>query len=140
MKTTPATTDEYLAALPYDQKEALEKLRMTIRAAAPGAQESISSGIPAFKHGGRYLVSFGAAKQHVALYVMRGSALEVLEDDLKAYDTSNTVIRFAPNKPLPASLVRKTVEIRLNEIEAKTTHSAPAADRSGREQGSFLPG
>ena len=78
------------------------------------------------------MVSIGAAKQHVALYVMRGSALEALENDLEAYDTSNTVIRFAPNKPLPTSLVRSIVEIRLGEIEAQTTHSTPVADRSGR--------
>lgn len=51
---------------------------------------------------------------------MRGSALEVLRDALEAYDTSNTVVRFAPNEPLPASLVRKIVEVRLIEIEAKT--------------------
>jgi uncharacterized protein YdhG (YjbR/CyaY superfamily) len=68
MNTTPATTDEYLAALPHDQREALEELRTTIRAAAPGAQESISSGVPAFVHRGKYLVSFGAAKWHGALY------------------------------------------------------------------------
>ena len=67
METTPATTDEYLAALPPDQKEALEKLRMTIIAAAPSAQETISSGIPAYRHRGKYLVCFGAAMQHVAL-------------------------------------------------------------------------
>jgi uncharacterized protein YdhG (YjbR/CyaY superfamily) len=51
---------------------------------------------------------------------MRGSALEVRRDALEAYDTSNTVVRFAPNEPLPASLVRKIVEVRLIEIEAKT--------------------
>jgi uncharacterized protein YdhG (YjbR/CyaY superfamily) len=120
MKTTPATTEEYLAALPSDQKGALEELRTAIRAAAPGAQGYIASGVPAFKHAGKYLVSFGAAKRHVALYVMRGSALEALKDDLEAYDTSNTVVRFAPNRPLPASLVKKIVEARLGEIEAKT--------------------
>jgi uncharacterized protein YdhG (YjbR/CyaY superfamily) len=119
MNTTPATTDEYLIALPHDHREALEELRTTIRAAASGAQESISSGVPAFEHRGKYLVSFGAAKRHVALYVMRGSALEVLRDDLETYDTSNTVVRFAPNESLPASLVRKIVEVRLSEIEAK---------------------
>ena len=119
MKTAPATIDEYLATLPTEQKEALDELRTTIKAAAPSAQETISSGIPAFKHRGKYLVSFGAAKQHVALYVMRGSALEVLRHNLRAYDTSNTVIRFTPDKPLPASLVKRIVEIRLGEIEAR---------------------
>ena len=117
MNDTPATTDEYLATLPRDQRKALEELRTAIRTAAPNAQESISSGVPAFRHLGRYLVSFGAAKGHVALYVMRGSALKVLEDDLEAYDTSGTVVRFAPDEPLPASLVRKIIEIRLGEIE-----------------------
>ena len=120
MSTTPTAIDEYLATLPAAQREALDELRATIRAAAPGAQETISSGVPAFKHRGKYLVSFGAAKRHVALYVMRGSALEALEDELKAYDTSNTVIRFAPNEPLPASLVKRIVGIRLGEIEART--------------------
>jgi uncharacterized protein YdhG (YjbR/CyaY superfamily) len=48
---------------------------------------------------------------------MRGSALKVLEDELEAYDTSGTVVRFAPDEPLPASLVRKIIEIRLGEIE-----------------------
>jgi uncharacterized protein YdhG (YjbR/CyaY superfamily) len=119
MSTTPATIDEYLATLPTDQREALDDLRATIRAAASGAQETISSGVPAFEHEGKYPVSFGAAKRHVALYVMRGSALEALEDELEAYDISNTVIRFAPNEPLPAPLVKKILEIRLGEIEAR---------------------
>lgn len=117
MKPTPKTTDEYLAALPRDQREALEELRATIKAAAPGAREYISSGVPAFEHNGRYLVSFGASRRHMALYVMRGSALKVLEDELEAYDTSSTVVRFVPNEVLPASLVKRIVEIRLGEVE-----------------------
>src|SRR5918998_1866069 len=120
MNATPKTTDEYLAALPRDQREAFEELRAAIRAAAPDAQASISSGVPAFKHRGKYLVSFGAARRHVALYVMRGSALEALRNDLEAYDTSNTVVRFAPDEPIPASLVKKIVEARLGEIEEKS--------------------
>lgn len=120
MNETPATVNEYLAVLPRDQSEALEKLRTAIRAAAPDAQEYIGSGVPAFRYGGKYLVSFGAARRHVVLYVMRGSALGALKDDLEAYDTSNTVVRFAPDGPLPTSLVKKIVEVRLGEIEADT--------------------
>lgn len=119
MKHPPTSTDEYLATLPRDQRGALEELRTAIRAAAPDAQESISSGVPAFRYRGKYLVSLGAAKRHVAMYVMRGSALEALGDDLEAYETSSTVIRFAPDEPLPASLVKKIVEVRIGEIEGK---------------------
>lgn len=53
------------------------------------------------------------------MYVMRGSALEALGDDLEAYETSSTVTRFAPDEPLPASLVKKIVEVRIGEIEGK---------------------
>jgi uncharacterized protein YdhG (YjbR/CyaY superfamily) len=129
MNKTPATADEYLAALPRDQGEALEKLRAAIRAAAPDAREYVGSGVPAFRYGGKYLVSFGAARRHVALYVMRGSAIETLKEDLRAYDTPNTVVRFAPDEPLPTSLVKKVVEVRLGEIEANT---APGGQRRTR--------
>ena len=67
---------------------------------------------------GKYLVSFGAAKAHVSLFVMRGAALKKLEDELVGYDTSNTVIRFTPDKPLPTPIVEKIVKLRIEEIDA----------------------
>jgi uncharacterized protein YdhG (YjbR/CyaY superfamily) len=114
----PQSVSEYLSALPEAQEKALRSLRDTIRAAAPDAQETISSGVPAFRYRGKYLVSFGAAKAHVSLFVMRGAALKILEDELLGYDTSNTVIRFTPDKPLPTSLVEKIVKLRIEEIDA----------------------
>jgi uncharacterized protein YdhG (YjbR/CyaY superfamily) len=84
MKPNPTATDGYLAALLRDQRAALEEPRAAIKAAAPGAREYVSSGVPAFEDGGKYLVGFGAAERHVALYVMRGSTLAALKDDLEA--------------------------------------------------------
>ena len=66
------TVDQYLSRVPEHAREALERLRAAIRSAVPGAEEEISSGVPAFRYKGRYVVSFGAAKAHLALYVMRG--------------------------------------------------------------------
>ena len=65
MATKSSTIDEYFAALSDDKRAALEKLRKTIRAAAPDAEECISYGVPAFRHNGA-LVSFGAAANHCA--------------------------------------------------------------------------
>jgi uncharacterized protein YdhG (YjbR/CyaY superfamily) len=124
MKTAPATVDDYLFSLPDEQKKALQKLRTMLKSVAPKAEETISSGIPALRYEGKYLVSFGAAKQHVALYVMRGHALHLLKDDLTAYDTSNTVVRFSPKDSLPTTLVKKIVNIRIKEIESETTPSS----------------
>ena len=109
------TIDEYLAALSDDQRAALERLRKTIHAAAPEAEECISYQIPAFRLGGRMLVAFGAAAKHCAFYLMSSSTVAAHQDELQDYDTSKGTIRFQPDKPLPAALVRKLVKARVAE-------------------------
>jgi uncharacterized protein YdhG (YjbR/CyaY superfamily) len=44
--------------------------------------------------------------------------MKMLEEELQGYDTSNTVIRFAPDRPLPTPIVEKIVKIRIEEIDA----------------------
>jgi len=88
----PATIDDYLAPLDGDQRGALEKLRKTIRAAAPGAEECISYGMPGFRHDGRMLVWFGAAAGHCAFYP--GGVVKAYEKELKDFETSKGTIRL----------------------------------------------
>ena len=110
----PNTIDEYLAALSDDKRAALEKLRKTIRAAAPKAEECISYQLAAFRQNGM-LVAFGATANHCAFYLMSSSTVEAHKDELKDYDTSKGTIRFQADKPLPAALVRKLVKARIAE-------------------------
>lgn len=118
MRDKPQTIDEYLAPLSSEKRAALEKLRKAIRSAAPGAQECISYGIPAFRLGGRLLVGFGAAANHCAFYP--GShPLEAHRHELEAYDTGKGTIRFRPDRPLPVALVRKLVKTRIAERAAR---------------------
>jgi len=114
MTTKPKTIDEYLAALSEDKRAVLEKLRKTIRAAAPKAEECISYQIPAFRQG-KMLVGFGATAEHCAFYPMSSSTVKAHKDFLKDYDTSKGTIRFQPDKPLPTALVRKLVKARIAE-------------------------
>jgi uncharacterized protein YdhG (YjbR/CyaY superfamily) len=114
MADKPKTIDEYLAALGEDQRAALEKLRKTIRAAAPQAEECISYQICAFRHNGM-LVGFGATAKHCAFYLMSSTTVAAHRDELAGYDTSKGTIRFQPDKPLPAALVRKLVKARIAE-------------------------
>lgn len=111
--TTPnrKTFNSYLAALPPTQRAALQKLRRDIRAAAPGVEECISYGVPAFRLNGRFLVAMAAAANHLSFYP--GSALQAFKMDLRRYDTSKGTIRFQPGKPLPGTLVRKLVKARM---------------------------
>jgi uncharacterized protein YdhG (YjbR/CyaY superfamily) len=113
-KTKPQTIDDYLAALSDDKRAALEKLRKTIKAAAPKAEEGISYGIPAFRLNGM-LVGFGATANHCSFFLMNGATVEDFQDELKEYDTSKGAIRFPADKPLPSTLVRKLVKARLAE-------------------------
>ena len=116
MARKPKTVDEYLSALSSDKRAALQKLRKTIKAAAPEAEECISYQLAAFRQNGM-LVAFGATSNHCAFYLMSSSMIEAYKDDLKAYDTSKGTIRFQPDKPLPVTLVRKLVKARIAENE-----------------------
>jgi uncharacterized protein YdhG (YjbR/CyaY superfamily) len=120
MAAKPKTIDEYLAAVSDDKRAALEKLRKTVKAAAPQAEEYISYGLAAFRLGGRPLVAFGATANHCAFYPMSASTVEAHLDQLKGYETSKGTIRFPANKPLPATLVRMLVKARIAENAGQT--------------------
>ena len=107
----PTTIDDYIAPLNEVERKALEKLRRDIRAAAPGAVECISYGIPAFRLEGKFLVGFGAAAKHVSFYP--GGAVQEFKSVLKGYRTSKGTLRFSAREPLPATLVRKLVKARI---------------------------
>ena len=113
-RAKPATIDDYLAVLKADQRAALQKLRQTIKKAAPQAEECISYGIPAFRQEGM-LVGFGASAKYCSFFLMSGSTVANHADELAKYDTSKGTIRFPADKPLPAALVRKLVKARLME-------------------------
>jgi uncharacterized protein YdhG (YjbR/CyaY superfamily) len=110
----PKTIDDYLDALDPDKRAALEKLRKTIRAAAPEAEECISYQIPAFRQNGM-LVGFGASANHCSFFPFNSTKVAAYKADLKGYETSKGTIHFQPEKPLPAVLVRKLVKARLAE-------------------------
>jgi len=80
--TQTGDIDAFLAALPDGERTAFERLRQTIKVAAPDAEESINYGVPAFKYR-RPLVSFGAGKNHLAFYVQSPAVMEAHRDDLQ---------------------------------------------------------
>ncbi len=114
-KAEPKTIDGYLASVHDDHRRALEKVREAIHAAAPKAEECISYGIPAFRLNGRLLVGFGAWANHCSFYPMSSTTLRKFQRDVKNFQTSKGTLRFSPDKPLPASFVKKLVQARIAE-------------------------
>ncbi len=133
----PRTIDEYLAGVGSEQRAALEKLRKAIKAAAPKAEECITYGLAAFRLDGKALVGFGAAANHCAFYPMSSHIVKEFKDELKNYDTSKGTIRFQPDKPLPAALVRKVVKARIAENEGRSEKARkprPARKRAAKPE------
>ena len=123
------TIDEYLARVEPEQRAALEALRQVIRKAAPKAEEVITYGIPAFKQRG-FLIGFAASAKHCSLHPMNNHTVADFATELGGYSTSTGTIRFTPDKPLPAALVRKIVKARIAENEADAKEKAQLTAQS----------
>ena len=115
MPERPKTIDEYMAGLAEPQRSALQALRETIHAAAPGAEECISYLMPSFRLDGRMLVSFAAWKAHCALYPLSVKTLRAFTVELEGFAMAKGTIRFTLERPLPASLVDRLVKARVAE-------------------------
>ena len=110
----PRTVDEYLERVPEPARATLNKVRAVIRSVAPSeATEGISYGIPTFKYKGM-LASFAAFSDHCSLFPGAGPTIE-FKNELKNFQTSKGTIRFAPNKPLAAALLKRLVKARVAE-------------------------
>ena len=115
MAAKPQTIDEYLAGVSLENRAALQKVRRAVHAAAPGAEECISYGIPAFRLKGKLIAGFKAAASGCSFHPMSGDTVATLEADLAGYETSKGTIRFPARAGLPATLVRKLVKTRIEE-------------------------
>lgn len=109
--------DAYLATLPAEQRQALQDLRARIARLVPDAEETISYGMPTFKLGGRFLVSFAGWKAHCSIYPLTDSFLAGHADDLKGYGRTKGSLHFTPEAPLPEALLESLVRQRIADVE-----------------------
>jgi uncharacterized protein YdhG (YjbR/CyaY superfamily) len=103
--------DAYIAGFPKDIQQLLEKMRATIKKAAPKAEEAIKYAIPTFTLDGN-LVHFAAFKNHIGFYPT-AAGIEAFKKELAAYETSKGAIRFPLDKPLPLGLITQIVKFRV---------------------------
>lgn len=111
------TIDEYIGTFPEDVQRILEKMRQTIRDAAPEAVEAISYQMPAFKLNGN-LVHFAAFKNHVGFYPTP-SGIEAFKKELSHYPGAKGSVQFPLDKPIPYDLVKKITLFRVKETLEK---------------------
>lgn len=115
----PKTVDEYLALVPEPQRATLKKVRAAIQSVLPKeATEGISYRIPVVKYKGM-LVGYAAFADHCSLFGMSGTLLGPFQEALKNYSTSKGTVRFAVDKPLPATLLKRLVKDAVAQKDAK---------------------
>jgi uncharacterized protein YdhG (YjbR/CyaY superfamily) len=120
-RATPQNVDEYIASFPPEVRPILEKLRLTIRQAAPDARETISYNMPAFMQDG-ILVYFAAFKKHIGLYPpVNGDAK--LEKAISTYAGEKGNLRFPLDQPIPYRLIERIVKLRVKQNTAKARAS-----------------
>ena len=119
---TPKDIDEYIAGFPKDVQKILNKIRLTIKKAAPKAEEAISYQIPTFRLRGN-LVHFAAYKNHIGLYPAP-RAVEKFKKELERYGSSKATIKFSLDEPIPYDLITRIVEFRVEQSPAKAKGKA----------------
>ena len=120
MKTdqaVPTTMDEYIADFPPKVQKILNKVRATIRNAAPGAQETIKYQMPTFTLNGN-LVYFAAFKEHIGFYPIP-TGIEKFKKELAIYKQGKGSVQFPLDQPIPYDLISRIVKFRVEENSAK---------------------
>lgn len=121
--------DEYISARPPSVRKILGRIRRVIREAAPGAQETISYGIPAFRLNG-ILLYFAAFKNHIGLYPpIRGDAR--LQRTMAPYAGEKGNLKFPLDEPVPYELIERIAKLRAKQNRAKVDTGPPRKRRHG---------
>ncbi len=116
-KTTPKDINEYIASFPKDIQTILQKIRETIKKAAPEAQEKISYQMPTFFLNGN-LVHFAAFKHHIGFYPTPSGTAK-FKKEIAGYQAAKGSIQFPLDQPIPYDLISQIVEFRVKENLAK---------------------
>jgi uncharacterized protein YdhG (YjbR/CyaY superfamily) len=118
MRTEFKTMDEYIESYPLEIQPILEKIRQTVKKAAPEAVETISYGMPSFKLNSKVLVYFAAFKHHIGFYPLP-SGITAFAKELTPYPKGKGSIQFPLDKPVPYDLIEKMVQFRVRENHPK---------------------
>ncbi len=110
--------DTYVAEFPLEIQEICKQLRVTIRKAAPEAEDIISYGMPAFKQN-RTLVYFAVCKNHIGFYPT-SSGIREFKHEFKDYKWSKGAVQFPLSKPMPYKLIARIVKFRAGEDFSNT--------------------
>ncbi len=131
MKTaSPSNIDEYISTFHKETARILQQVRMTVKKAAPKAEETISYGMPAFRYKGRIIIYFAGYKNHIGLYATP-AAHTAFQKELSVYKQGKGSVQFPIGQPMPLDLIKRIVKFKVNQPDEPVSDftaalSAPA--------------
>lgn len=117
--TTAAAVTAYIEKQPAAAQKVLKRVRALVRRALPGAEETISYGIPAYRVDGRSVVYFAGWKRHWSLYPVTPDVQAALGARLDAYAIRKGTVRFELEAPIPTALVERIVRALAKAAKAR---------------------
>lgn len=121
-KVSAEEVDEYLQGVDEPKRSTLQALRRTILEIVPEAEQVISYRVPAFRVAGKTVAGFAAFRDHLSYLPFSGSILPQLSDQLEGYTMTKSALHFPVDRPLPKTLVKTLITVRLDEIR-RARHS-----------------
>ena len=111
------TIGDYLAGLPAEQREALQRVVDVAASAAPDADEGTSYGMPALRLHGHPLIGVRVSARHLSVFPFSPAVVDAVAGELDGFSLSKGTIRFEPSHPLPDHVVERLVRLRRAELE-----------------------
>jgi uncharacterized protein YdhG (YjbR/CyaY superfamily) len=118
IRRAPQDIDEYISDFPKEVQNILQKIRATIKKAAPDSEETISYKMPTFNLKGHYLVYFAAYKKHIGFYPAP-IGNEEFKEEIAPYESGRGTLQFPLDTPIPYRLITRIVKFRRKEILAR---------------------
>lgn len=123
--------DEYIAGYPENVQAIMQKLRATMKKAAPKAEETIKYGMPTFMLNGN-LVYFAGAKKHIGVYPVPQTGSEKFKQDIAPYMAAKSTMQLPLDKPIPYGLVSQLVKLRVKENAERAKAKGKVAPKAAK--------
>lgn len=111
--------DAYIASVKPEERAVFNDMVRVLKEILPDVEQGLSYGMPSFLYKGKGVLSFVVAKKFLSMYPFSGKVLSKVETKLKEFETTTGSVHFSVEHPVPETLLREILTLRIQEINDK---------------------